>query len=98
MITFYYLGAKKMIKIWAKVMTKEKIVDQLVYESIDNFSPETFHLHVAEICHKLDLPTPIVLPAHIKHFIFYNNTTFKPRDFVESVNFEKLNLENFRQN
>ncbi|MBQ8468317.1 MAG: hypothetical protein IJ542_01005 [Clostridia bacterium] len=87
-----------MIKIWAKVMTKEKIVDQLVYESIDNFSPETFHLHVAEICHKLDLPTPIVLPAHIKHFIFYNNTTFKPRDFVESVNFEKLNLENFRQN
>jgi len=87
-----------MIKMWAKVMDKEKIKKQLVYESIDNFSADTFHLHIAEICHKLDLPTPIVLPAHIKHFVFYNNCTFKQRDFVEQIDFEKLNIENFRQN
>ena len=86
-----------MLKIWAKVMKKDKIVKQLVYESIDNFSADTFHLHVAELCHKLDLPTPIVLPSHIKHFVLYNNTTFKSRDFVESIDFDKLNLENIRQ-
>jgi hypothetical protein len=86
-----------MIKIWAKVMVNEKIVKQLTYESIDNFSADTFYLHVAEICHKLDLPSPIVLPMHIKHFTQYNNTTFKSGDFVESFNFDKLNLENIRQ-
>ena len=85
-----------MLKMWAKVIKKDKITKQLVYESIDNFSPDTFHLHIAELCHKLDLPTPVVLPTHIKHFVCYNNTTFKPRDFVESVDFEKLNIENIR--
>lgn len=86
-----------MIKMWAKVMIKDKIVNQIVYESIDNFSDETFYLHIAEICHKLDIPTPIVLPMHIKHFTHYNNTTFKFRDFVENINFDKLNIENIRQ-
>ena len=82
---------------WAKVMVKDKIISQYVYESIDNFSDETFYLHVAEICHKLDIPTPIVLGMHIKHFVNYNNTTFKARDFVENINFDKLNIENIRQ-
>lgn len=86
-----------MIKMWAKVMIKDKILKQYVYESIDNFSDETFYLHIAEICQKLDLPTPIVLPSHTKHFTHYNNTTFKKRDFVEEIDFEKLNIENIRQ-
>jgi len=85
-----------MIKIWAKVMIKDKIIKQVMYESIDNFSDETFYLHVSEICHRLDLPTPIVLTMHTKHFVHYNNCTFKKRDFVETIDFEKLNLENIR--
>ena len=86
-----------MIKMWAKIMIKDKIISQYVYESIDNFSNETFYLHIAEICHKLDIPTPIVLDMHIKHFVHYNSTTFKSRDFVENINFDKLNIENIRQ-
>lgn len=86
-----------MIKIWAKIMNKDKIYKQLTYESIDNFSNDTLYLHVAEICHKLDIPSPIVLPTHIKHFTHYNNTTFKARDFVESIDFEKLVIENIKQ-
>ena len=83
-----------MIKMWAKIINQEKIVAQILYESIDNFSNETFYLHVAEICHKLDIPSPIVLPTHIKHYTNYNNTTFKARDFVEYINFDKLVIEN----
>lgn len=83
-----------MIKMWAKVLSNEKIIKQLTYESIDNFSNDTFYLHIAEICNKLDLATPIVLPMHIKHFIKYNNTTFKPQDFVENFPYAKLVIEN----
>ncbi len=86
-----------MIKMWAKIMNADKIKSQLTYQSIDTFSNETFYLHVAEICHKLDIPSPIVLPMHIKHFTLYGNTTFKPRDFVESIDFEKLVVENIKQ-
>ena len=85
-----------MIKIWAKIMNQDKIVKQLTYESIDNFTNETFYLHVAEICHKLDIPSPVVLNMHIKHFNEYSCTTFKLRDFVESIDFEKLVVENLK--
>ena len=87
-----------MIKMWAKIMNKDKIVKQLTYASIDNFTDDTFYLHINEICHKLDIPSPIVLPTHIKHFTNYSNTCFKERDFVESIDFEKLVIENLRQN
>ena len=87
-----------MIVMWAKVMQKDKIISQLTYQSIDNFNADTFYLHVAEVCHKLDLPTPVVLPMHIKHYVLYSNTSFKARDFVEPINFDKLVLENIRQN
>lgn len=85
-----------MIKMWAKIMNQDKIVLQYTYQSIDNFSDDTFYLHVAEICHKLDIPSPIVLPTHIKHFSHYSNCVFKVRDFVESINFEKLVIENIK--
>lgn len=96
MLTFLHRSFV-MLKIWAKVMNSDKISTQLVYESIDNFTSDTFYLHVAEICHKLDLPSPIVLPMHIKHFTRYKNTTFKARDFVESISFDKLVLEDISQ-
>lgn len=85
-----------MIKIWAKIMNQDKIIQQYTYQSIDNFTDDTFYLHVAEICHKLDIPSPVVLATHIKHFTEYSNTTFKVRDFVESIDFEKLVLENIK--
>ncbi len=85
-----------MIKMWVKIMCDDKIENQMTYTSIDNFTNDTFYLHIAEICHKLDIPSPIVLPMHIKHFVNYNNTSFKQRDFVESINFDKLVIENIR--
>ena len=87
-----------MMKLCAKIINKDKIETQLTYESIDNFTEDTFYLHIAEICHKLDIPSPIVLPMHIKQFTHYNNTTFKVSDFVESIYFDKLVIENIRQN
>lgn len=85
-----------MIKMWAKVIKNEKIVGQLTYTSIDNFTDDTFYLHIAEICHKLDVPSPVVLPMHIKHFVLYNSTKFIARDFVDDINFDKLVIENIR--
>ena len=82
-----------MIRLWAKTIKGHKITKNFIYESIDNFSEETFYLHIQELCHKLDIPTPVVLDFHIRNYINFNNCAFLPRDFVESIPFDKLVIE-----
>lgn len=82
-----------MIRLWAKTTKGQKLTRSYIYESIDNFNKETFYLHVQELCHKLDIPSPVVLNYHIENFINFNNCVFTTRDFVESINFDKLVIE-----
>ena len=82
-----------MIRIWAKIYKKNKIVKDTIYESIDNFNTSSFYYHVGELCHKMDIPTPVVLEFHIKNYVEFNRCFFKPADFVESVSFDSLVLE-----
>ncbi len=83
-----------MIRIWARTVADNKITRSYIYESIDNFKDETFHKHVEKMCHELDIPTPAILKSHINNYVDFNNVTFLPRDFVESIDFEKFILEN----
>ncbi len=83
-----------MVRIWARTMQNGKITRSYIYESIDHFSDEKFYLHVQKICHELDIPTPCILKSHINNYVDFNNTIFLPRDFVESIDFDKLILEN----
>lgn len=82
-----------MVRLWAKTMKGHKMTKNFIYESIDNFNKETFYIHVQEICHKMDIPTPVILSYHIENFVNFNNCMFYPRDFVESVNFDRLIIE-----
>ena len=47
-----------------------------------------------EICYEMDIPTPVVLKSHRHNFSQFNTTRFRASDFVESVDFETLVLEN----
>jgi hypothetical protein len=46
------------------------------------------------MCHELDIPTPAILKSHITNYVDFNNSVFLPRDFIESIDFEKFILEN----
>ena len=82
-----------MIRMWAKIMKGQKIQKNLIYESIDNFNKETFYLHIQEICHRLDIATPVVLNYHTNNYVNFNNCIFSSRDFVETIPFDKLVIE-----
>jgi len=82
-----------MLKIWAKLMHGQKLGKNIIYESIDSYSPDTLYSHIEEICHKLDIPTPVVLKTHIINFHKFNYTTFTKHDFVESIDFDSLVIE-----
>ncbi|MDE6274569.1 MAG: hypothetical protein K2L87_05940 [Clostridiales bacterium] len=83
-----------MFRIWAKVLDKEHIIKQTVYESDKKFTYSQFFSYLAEICDALDIPTPVLLKTHIFNYAKFNHVVFRPADFMEQVEFSKLTLEN----
>lgn len=82
-----------MFSIWAKAIKEDKLIKNSLISFEDKFKNEDFHEYVFYICNELDIPSPIILSKHIRHFVTFNNASFKPEDFVEEINFDKLVLE-----
>ncbi len=83
-----------MIRIWAKVLKKDKIVKQYVFEKFKTMDYSEFDEYLREICEKLDVPTPVLIKTHLFNYAKYNVLRFRPEDFVEKVDFDRLVLEN----
>ncbi|MBQ2717950.1 MAG: hypothetical protein IJF75_05075 [Clostridia bacterium] len=84
-----------MIKIWAKVMDKNKIVKQTTFfDNAEKMDYSLFFEYLTKICHTLDIPTPIILKTHIFNYAKFNFVRFTKDDFVESISFDSLWLEN----
>jgi len=83
-----------MVKIWAKALKKDKIQKDVMYKLFEKFDKEKFMEYLVDICYELDIPTPILLNTHINHFDKFNIVRFKETDFVESIDFDVLMLEN----
>ena len=82
------------MKIWAKLITDRKIQKQFVYEKQERLTYSRFFDYLSDICHELDIPTPVLLKTHIFNFAKFNHVKFIPRDFVESLDYDQLFLEN----
>lgn len=82
-----------MIRIWARTINEEKITRSFIYESIDNLNRDNFRLHIEKICHKIDIPTPLILDLHFNNFEDFNTSIFSAKDFVEWIDFEKFIIE-----
>lgn len=83
-----------MFKIWAKILKDGKIIKQLTYEREDKFTYSQFFSYLSDICEGLDIATPVLLKTHIFNYAKFSTVRFIPRDFAESVEFDKLVLEN----
>ena len=82
------------MRIWAKVITDGRIKKQFVYELNEQLVYSKMFEYMAEICSALDVPTPVVVKAHIFNFAKCNHVKVLPRDFVEAVPFDHLFIEN----
>ena len=83
-----------MIRIWAKVLKNNKIKKQYVFESSDNMDYSMFFDYLREICENLDIATPVLIKTHLFNYAKYNVVRFTADDFMESIDFDKLVLEN----
>lgn len=82
-----------MFRIWAKIYKEERITRQNTFEFQETFSYSEFFSYLSKICDGLDIPTPVLLKPHIFNYAKFRHVVFRPSDFMESVNFEKLVLE-----
>ncbi len=82
------------MRIWAKVIIDGRIKKQYVYERAEQVTYSKMFEYLAEICSALDVPTPVLVKAHIFNFAKFNHVKFTASDFVESISFDQLFIEN----
>ena len=83
-----------MIRIWAKVMKKDKIINQYMFEKDGSIDYSEFFDYLREICENLDIATPVLIKTHLFNYSKYNVVRFTQSDFIEQIPFDKLVLEN----
>lgn len=86
------------MRVWAKVYRQHKIMKDVVREfptparALDS---EDWRSMLIELAKPLDLACPILLEKHINELRRFRRTVFVPTDFIESVAFDRFEVELF---
>ena len=84
------------MKIWAKVLKHHKIVQEAVREfPARPFDAEDWGRLITELVKPLDLASPVLLNKHVEELARFNRTWFTQADFIESIAFDRFELEIF---
>ena len=83
-----------MVKIFAKLIKNHKTVKSYTYINVKEYSSDDFYGYVSEICNKLDISTPIIIPHNRENYEEFNMVKFVKEDFVDTFNYDFFLLEN----
>ena len=83
------------MKLWGKLIIKQKIVLDAVVENIDPaLSDEKKRKYcLEELCYGFDIPYPLWLPHNEKEYGQYKKTSFHQDHFIEIIDFERFEIE-----
>ena len=83
-----------MFRLWGKLYKNNKIIGDLTVEnpSEDTRTHKVFSA-ITEICLKFDLSEPIWLKSNITEFKRRSNTRFFKDNFIDSVDFDFLEIQ-----
>jgi len=85
-----------MIKIWGKIISKEKIAKSAIIE-VDEENTSFFEM-LRDLSASLHIPTPVLLDKHVHDFNLFHICEFSAGDFIEPVIFDRFMLELMRGN
>ena len=83
-----------MVKLWTRTVKDNKTILKHDFVREKDMEWADFFDYVREICHEMDLPTPVILNTHLFNFAKFNYVRFLPSDFIEQVDFDYLIVEN----
>lgn len=86
-----------MLKIWVKTLKNTKISCDYIYVTENNYNNDEFYEILRELCGNIDIPTPLLLSSHIRNFEKFKQCRFKSSEFIESVSFDEMTLENITE-
>lgn len=75
--------------IWVRLMKKNRIDKDMTAPC----SLETWQEALENVCQKMDVPRPMILPRHERDWEQFSQARFLPDHFVESVNFDRMEVE-----
>lgn len=83
-----------MYRLWAKTILNNKTIKSIDVTNNENITLEEKRKKCFdEIFYKLDLSYPIYLDNHNVEFKQFNRVIFKKVDFVDEVDFDKLEID-----
>ena len=85
------------MKIWARLVSDDKIKKDTLYSSPLKLSKDNYELWLRDICHILDVPNPVLLDNHFKNFVNFHNTKFRQDDFVETLDYDIFIVEDCKE-
>ncbi|MDE5990776.1 MAG: hypothetical protein K2O95_02615 [Clostridia bacterium] len=85
------------MKIWARLIKDDKISKDILYYSSLKLSFGNYELWLRDICHQLDAPNPVLLDQHFKNFVNFHNTKFRQDDFIETLDYDMLIIEDCKE-
>ncbi len=85
------------MKIWIRLLTDNKLVKDKIYHCDTINSTEKMEEVLRDVCHELDLATPVVLDTHFLNFIRFHNAKFRPDDFVEELGYDIMIVEDCKE-
>lgn len=83
------------MKLWGRIKLDNSVLDSRVvtvqaktaYDVADWSEP------FARLCHDMNLSRPVILKKHVRDLEQFRHTVFFPQDFLESVDFDRLEIE-----
>lgn len=85
------------MKVWGRIRKNNKTIEEAIVDinakSIDEV--DDWSEPLSELCHDLDLSRPILLKKHLEEIDKFSSTSFSSQDFIESISFDKLEIEIF---
>ena len=82
------------MRVWVKLMKNTHMIKEttIVRDEEDTRTHKVLHA-LEEACHTLDLSTPIWLEKNIKQFQRAAKTRFSQDNFIETIDFDYLELQ-----
>lgn len=84
-----------MFRIWGKLFKDNHLLKDMVYENSDRALNRTKKVFAGlhEFCMEFDLQEPIWLDKNIKEFQRVDKTRFDQDNFIESIEFDFLEIQ-----
>lgn len=85
------------MKVWGRIRKNNRTVDErtVALPVKSAYEVEDWGEPLSKLCHDLNLSRPVILKKHVRDLEQFSYAVFLPGDFLEKVDFDRLEIELF---